>query len=216
VSSVVGTLPPADDHQRLVVYRLWHPARHTSTADAMRTFGPLFRFDPHPEHDEPIDRDDHPPVWYGGEAFETAVREVLDRAGPTRHPRVVEVCVRQRMAALRLASPTWLVDLTDPTRLGADDDLGDRPDIDYRNTREWARTLHDRADADGLRYHSARHRHPDGSRAGINVVLWNPDRAPQVVSDVAAASGGGWRRLQTILTAAGVAPVKAHGCHRCR
>lgn len=213
-----ATLPhaPSDDHGELTVYRLWHPADHTPTADALRTFGPLFRFDPHPEHPTPVRRDDHPPVWYGGEALETALREVLDRGGDRAGPRVVEVCARQRMAALRLTAPTELLDLTAPQRLGADEDLGDRPDTDYAITRTWARAIHDQLDVDGLRYHSARHRHPDGRRAGVNICLWSPACRPQVISDVNATRGGAWRRLHTILDAAGAAPVKVHGCHRCK
>ena len=209
-----GPVPPpsVDDHGELLVYRLWHPAPHTAGADTMRTFGPLFRFDPHPEQPPASGQ---PAVWYGGVAFETAVREVLDRTDDTRPPRVVEVCVRQRMAALRLAVPTRLGDLTDPARIGAADDLGDRSDVDYRSTRSWARALHRHRDLDGLRYHSARHRHPDGSRAGINVVVWNPARRPTVLSDVNATTGGAWRRLLTMLAAVNAAAVKVSTCHRC-
>lgn len=183
----------------------------------MRTFGPLFRFDPHPERPVPVDESAHPPVWYGGEAFETAVREVLDR-GAIRAPRIVEVCVRQRVAALRLPQPTELIDLTrDAVELGADDDLGDRTvGLDYGDTRAWARALHGQGDAAGLRYHSARHRAPDGSRVGVNVCLWSSDAAPTVVSDVSAAHGGAWDRLRVALVRVGAAPQLVHGCRRCR
>lgn len=204
------------DHAQLIVYRLWHPGHNIDAADTFRTFGPLFRFDPHPGTHPPAEQPDAPPVWYGGEAFETAVREVIDRHRPPRPGRVVQVCVRQRMAALALHAPTDLIDLTDPTTIGAPDGLGDQPDIDYQLTRSWARTLQRDTSADGLRCHSAYHRATDGARAGINLCLWNPARPPTVVSDVNAGSGGAWRRVQGLLTRLGAAPVRVHGCRRCR
>lgn len=207
--------PPVDSHGSLVVYRLWHPGHGVDSPHAFRTFGPLFRFDLHPEARPPDHQPDSPPAWYGGEAFETAVREVLDRDRPGRRGRIVQVCVRQRMAALALHGSTSLIDLTDPTVTGAPDDLGDRPDIDYRDTRRWARALHREVSSDGLRYHSARHRAVDGTRAGINVCLWSPDRPPRVVSDVNAAASGAWRRIQGLLTRIGAAPIRVHGCRRC-
>lgn len=204
------------DHGRLTVYRVWHPSPHTPTADALRTHGPVFRFDPHPERGEPVDDAAHPPVWYGGEALETAVRETLDRTRPADHPRVVEVCVRHRLAALALHDPTEIVDLTAHAgALGADDDLGDRAAVDYRATRAWARAIHAQLATDGLRYHSAYHRDADGGRAGVNVCLWNPRRPPEVVSDVAATSPGAWQRLRTMLVRLEAAPVMVHGCRRC-
>jgi hypothetical protein len=207
----------AVDHGGLTVYRVWHPSTHFPTADALRTYGPIFRFDPHRERRLPIDDPAHPPVWYGGEAAETAVRETLDRTRPADHPRVVEVCVRHRLAALRLHSPTELVDLTAHAGdLGCDDDLGDRAEVDYRDTRAWARAVHAQLGPDGLRYHSAYHRDADGGRAGVNVCLWNPDRPPGVVSDVAATSPGAWQRLRTMLVRRGAAPQVVHGCRRCR
>lgn len=81
-----------------------------------------------------MDEAAHPPMWYGGKALETEVRKTLDRTRPADHARVVEVCVRHRLAALALHDPTELVDLI-AHALGADDDLGDRAAADYRATR---------------------------------------------------------------------------------
>lgn len=211
-------LPRVDpaDHGRLIVYRVWHPSWHTPTANALRRYGPIFRFDPHPEG-PPTDDPAHPAVWYGGEALESAMRETLDRVRPADRPRVVEVCVRHRLAALRLHDPTELVDLTAHAGdLGAEDDLGDRPEADYRLTRTWGRAIRTEIACDGLRYHSAYHRDADGGRAGVNVCLWNPRRPPEIVSDVDAASGGAWQRLRTMLVRLEAAPQLVHGCRHCR
>ncbi len=161
---------PTEDHGGLALYRLWHPNTLTPTAGHLRTWGPAWRFDPHPL---PVaDRPDGPTAWYGAEAFETAVREKYDRFEPGE-PRLVTICSRTRVSLVRLPSPTQLLDLTAHARtVGAPDDLGDDPAADYSDTWGWARALHTNNAFDGLRYWSARHRHPDGTRSGVNVVIW--------------------------------------------
>jgi hypothetical protein len=184
----------------------------------MRTYGPLFRFDPHtPPATDPGEDPEGRAVWYGGETFETAVREVLGRTTGHSAAPAIEACRASRLSAVRLATPTSLLDLTvHATRIGADDDIGDRTeDLDYERTRAWARALCAVPDYDGLRYHSARHRDSGGARVGINVALWRRGRPVEVVSDVPLSVPGAWRRVRTVLDRVGVAARLRPRCPRC-
>jgi hypothetical protein len=199
-----------EDHGGLLLHRLWHPSAHTTAAATFRPVGLFFRFDPHLPRDDAAARQ----VWYGGEAFETAVRERFDRDRANATPRVA-VCSQNRMATVRLAAPTRLVDLTVAAHaLGADDDLGDRRDVDYADTQAWARAIFEDPAPDGVRYFSARHRDVDRARVGVNVALWGGGR-PTVVADEAMAHPGVWRRLLTILDRVGVGVERRTWCSRC-
>jgi hypothetical protein len=218
VSPVPAHVPgaPTDDHGGLALYRLWHPNSLTPTAIHLRTWGPSWRFDPHPL--PCTDRADGPAAWYGGESFETAVREKYDRFVPGEI-RLVSICRRTRVSVVRLPSPTRLLDLpAQAATIGAPGDLGDDPTADYTDTWEWARALHANHDYDGLRYWSARHRHPDGSRAGVNVVLWRLPAGPlEVVADEPFSNPGVEARVVTMLSQPhiDIATVLVDSCAGC-
>lgn len=210
-----------EDHGGLLAYRLWHPTNRAPNVSQLRTWGPLFRFDPHTSSaaapgEDPAGRG----VWYAGEMFETAVREVFDRhrRPAAGHTPQVGVCVFTRATAVRLPEPCELLDLTVAAgSIGAPLDIGDNLDTDYTVTRAWARAIHDDLAPAGLRYYSARHRDVDGGRVGINLARWKVLDVPavEVVSDVGITQAGAWRRLMTILDRVGVALERLEGCHRC-
>lgn len=210
---------PSDDHGGLTLYRLWHPNSLTPRANSLRTWGPAFRFDPHPL--PCADHPDGPTVWYGAEALETAIRERFDRfedRGDHR-ARLVTICRRSRASVVRLPAPTRLLDLTShAAELGAPDDLGDAADTDYAVSWAWSRALHANEDYDGLRYWSARHRHPDSTRAGVNVALWRLPAGPlDIVSDVPFSNPGLFNRTAALLDQphVNIGVVEVDSCAEC-
>lgn len=204
-----ATALPTERHDGLIVYRLWHPTGHQPDAVSRRRWGPLFRFDPHAPGATPAADPGRRGVWYAGEAFETAVREVHDR-GLTS----VEICARERLAALRLEAPARLIDLTDAMVDAGTVGLGDDTHT-YEASQRWARRVYEDPASDGLRYWSARHRAPDGQRAGVNVALWDRAGVPAIVSELPMAHPGAWRRVLVILDRAGLGVVRVERCSRC-
>lgn len=201
-----------DDHGNLTVFRVWHPTTHAPAPTDVRSWGPLYRFDPHtPPSTDPGQDPGGRVAWYAGEAFDTALLERFNRG-----QSAVEVCARHFAAAVVLPASTPLLDLTvRSAEIGAPYDLGDRADNDYDDTRVWARAVYDSdIPAAGLRYFSARHRDADGARYGVNVVLWRALEDAEV-SQAPLASGGGWRRTVAALDRAGVAADRVERCGDC-
>lgn len=196
----------------LALWRVWHPASHTSTATAWRTNGPRARFDPHPPG-PPVDHPDGPAVWDGSLLFDTAVLEALARG-----PALVDLCTSWRGSLVAFDAPV-LHDLTDAAAcaaLGADPALGDRTldGVGYHITQAWARHLH--VDADGLRYHSARHRGDHGGRYGINVGMWHPTGRGEVVAQHRLVDDTLWPHVAAVLDRVEVAVNLVAACPRCR
>lgn len=206
------------DAAGLTLMRAWHPSAHQPSGITMRTFGPLFRFDPHAPDADGLPADhgpDGPTVWYGSLLVDTAVCETLARGAP-----VVDICAQLRLSVVTIppSDPLPTVDLTDAGLLGsigAPDRVGDDADVDYVDTQSWGRWL---AAIDGVhaaRYWSARHRAADGGRHGINTVIW---RAPdgwaehdrhRVVDDAV------WPYVTVALDHANVAWQRTHNCPAC-
>jgi hypothetical protein len=205
------TAPPGLRPGTLGLWRVWHPASHTPTATTARHNGPRARFDPHPPG-PPADHPDGPHVWYGSPLFDTAVCEALARG-----PALVDVCPSWRGSLVTLAAPD-LHDLADDgvcATLAADPALGDTnlDTVGYDTTQAWTRHLHD--GADGLRYHSARHRNASGGRHGLNYGLWTPGRLGGVAAQHLLVDDTLWPHVLAALDAAGVAANPVADCPKC-
>lgn len=158
------------------VARIYHQDNYTPTATHRRVFGPLARFDPHHPKQGPAEDPDARTVSYLAENIETSVCEGVPRVP---YP---SLCPQWRLALLAPADVhVVLQDFVkeSATSLGAPDDLGDGQ-WDYQDTQEWARGIYEYRPAGaavaGIRYWSRRRRNLDGSRLGVNCVIW--DTAP--------------------------------------
>lgn len=217
--------PPAGDprarttlhiDEPLPLWRVWHPGVHVTAADQPSNHGPKARFDPHPSGPVAV-HPDGPWVWYGSVDLHTAVCETHARG-----PAVVDLCRHTVASLVTVAPPLRLYDLSDTDvcrQLGADVRAGDRTDIDYADTQQWARHLH--VHADGLRYPSARHRQTTASRPqapgrlGHNVALF--DRPATSVPAVTHRLAGDvlFPHVLAALDQAGVAVQVVDTCNRC-
>lgn len=194
-------------------FRLWHPSDHTKSGSDRRTYGPLYRFDPHvpATPPNPGDSPDGRSVLYMGEELATAVCETLARGEPA-----VEICPAWQVSILALEAPTELVDLcSEAGELGAPEDLGDADVADYSETQEWARAIHEDVHPGGLRYHSCRHRDSSGNRSGVNVVMWEESPTPTLIKEERLHAEGVWKRVIIALDRAGVGAEKTDKCQRC-
>ncbi len=197
------------------LWRVWHPGRHTRQATALRSYGPLARFDPHPltAGGRPGDHGEAgPSVIYGSLLFDTAVRERLARG-----VELVDVCPGMRGSLLATVDDVSVHDLADEgvcAELGASTELGDDLGAHvYATTQRWARHL--RPGSAGMRYFSARHRNDDGSRHGINVALWQPGTIDRVVGQHRLIDDVLWPHVIAALDAAGVAVNRVPSCPSC-
>lgn len=123
---------------------------HVVAWNALRTFGPVLRFDPHP-----LPRGDHPDhaVWYGASTPDAALGEAyqVDRAIDRTHSRPY-------LTALSFTRPLTVLDLAADslgawaTRAGGTFAISTAP---HAITQAWARTITSAfPDLDGLRYNS--------------------------------------------------------------
>lgn len=201
----------------LPLWRVWHPSLHVTAPDQPSTHGPKARFDPHPPGPATV-HPDGPAVWYGSIDLPTAICETHAR-GPT----VVDLCRHTVASLVTVDVPVRLYDLTDGQtcdQLGIDRQAGDRVDVDYADTQAWARHLH--GHADGIRYHSARHRAPTTGarpahrgRLGINIALFaRPQLAAAPVTH-RLADDLLFPHVMAALDQADVAVTVVNTCNRC-
>lgn len=212
--------PPTDPPQatptplgQLSLWRVWHPDRHIGRPTDFRSYGPLFRFDPH----APGAPREHGPrgpfVWYGAFLFDTSVCERFARGA-----EVVDICPQMRATFVAVADVAAVFDLTDTDAcesLSASAAVGDTFFSSYDLTQDWTRHLHRAARVHGLRYWSARHRTKNGDRYGINTVLWRkraigrPRHQHRLIDDAL------WPHVIVALDAAGVAVNRVASCAVC-
>lgn len=153
---VLRSLGINDDEMRAVdTDEIWWrvhrtEGRHILAWNALRTFGPLLRFDPHP-----LPKGEHAQhgVWYGastpcaalGEAYQ--VDRTIDRK--RGNPYLTGLSFTRQLAILDLATDSrgaWA------TRAGGTFAISTAP---HTVTREWARHIAEAfRDLDGLRYNS--------------------------------------------------------------
>ena len=132
---------------------LWRAHRTTATHslpwNALRTFGPVLRFDPHP-----YPRRDHPPgrgVWYGALDVDGALAEVY------QHTRVIDRrWEAPYLTGFRCTRPLQLLDLGGsgtgrwPTRAGGTFAMDTAP---HGVAQHWARAIRSaHPELDGLLY----------------------------------------------------------------
>jgi hypothetical protein len=123
---------------------------HVLAWNALRTFGPLLRFDP---HHLPRGEDPSRGVWYGGSTPDAALAEAfqvdrtIDRA--RYHPYLTGLSFTRPLTVLDVAADSegaWA------TRAGGTYAISTGP---HTITQRWARTILDaHPDLDGLRYNS--------------------------------------------------------------
>ena len=94
-------------------------------------------------------------------------------------------------------------------------DLGDGMHPDgYRCSQQGTRHLH-ASGHDGLRYPSARHRRPDGSRHGINIAVWNPKRLTRIIAQHRLVDDTLWPHVLIALDAVDITPNLVTRCNLC-
>lgn len=148
--------------------RVYHQGAHNQNGHTPRTFGPLYRFDPHRPgtagvpHRDPDGRS----VLYLGSDLATSLCEVF---GEAEH---AALCPRWRAAALEPSTRLRLFDLRAPgsaMAIGALPALADAA-LPRALTQEWARAIYEDQPASykvtGIRYRSA-------YNGGISLVLWD-------------------------------------------
>lgn len=191
------------------LWRVWHPSRHVSSADQLRTFGPLARFDPHPRG-QPTEHPDHV-VWYGAQGFDVSALEVFNR-GLT----VAGICPEWRGSLVDVMPGTDLFPLDDPREcatIGATTELGSRPVHDDATTQAWGRFFHASPGVDGLAYLACRATHVgEVATALLRHGVLDDIAAQHLLWDDAL-----WPNVMAALDAAGVAAVKiaSEDCGRC-
>lgn len=123
---------------------------HVLAWNALRTFGPLLRFDP---HHLPQGKDPGRGVWYGASTPDAALAEAfqvdrtIDRGG--NRPYLTALSFTRPLTVLDVAADStgaWA------TRVGGTSAISTGP---YAITQSWARTIVDaHPNFDGLRYNS--------------------------------------------------------------
>jgi hypothetical protein len=194
-------------------WRIWHPTAHTTAANVGRTFGPLHRFDPHPDGPPAV----HHAVFvlYGSLAFEVSALEVFNRlsAGVTA---VVDVCPSWRGTLIRAPSAARLFDLTSATAadvVGATPRLGDTnlDNIGYAPTQAWGRFFHASPGVHGLRYFSCR----AADRSGIATVAFRKAAVGAAGSQHLLIDDALWPYLIHTLDSVGIAVNRVGDCPKC-
>lgn len=204
----LASVPPAGPY-----WRIWHPSRHVRTADTPRRYGPLHRFDPHPDGAPRVHNDVF--VLYGSLAFEVSTLEVFHRS-TLDGPATVDICPSWRGTLIGAPARSRLFDLTDPdaaSEVGASARLGDTnlDSVGYDLTQGWGRFFHASPGIHGLRFFSCR----AAERGGIAVALWRrvaigtPREQHLLVDDAL------WPYLVYTLDAVGVGVNQVERCGRC-
>jgi hypothetical protein len=207
--------------------RIYHADARTPEPERPRQFGPVARFDPHQVEPPALDPEGRTALYVAA-AIETSVCETIGR-----RPGLFEVCPQWRLAFLcPVGVAVALQDLVarSASELGAPDDLGDGPWA-KADTQRWARAIYDDRPAGhavaGIRYWSRRHRRQaEGTRAGMNSVVWDTapalQRVPGGTSPEAATGQVAlhriWPRVLDALsgTAATAAQIVRADCGKCR
>lgn len=184
-----------------------HPDR---PPEALRTWGPVARFDPHvrDRHGKPREQADGRGIVYVADNLGCALAE----ATPDQ-PHEVLICPAMRAVQLQPRHPTFLLDLTDDgaMRIGAVGTLawGDEP---RRLTQRWGRAIHeDLTDFAGIRYRSAH-------QGGLAIAYWGSGRLAAVPgTDVALSDATMLGRVKVELSKQGrvLTLVDRADCERC-
>lgn len=195
----------------LSLWRVWHPTGPTPAATALRSFGPLFRFDPHPSGLPREHGPRGPLAWYGALLFDTSLYERFARGA-----EVVDICPQMRATLVAVADRAAVLDLTDPAQcrtLAASPRLGDTVLSSYALTQEWARYLYPTPGVHGLRYWSARHRLR--GRYGVNTVFWRKKALGRARHQHRLIDDAVWPHVVVALDHAGVAVNRVSSCAAC-
>jgi hypothetical protein len=149
---------------------VYHYGSHNRQGHSARTWGPLYRFDPHRRDsagNAQADPDGRSVVYVAGD-LATGLCEVFGESG------VAQVCPRYRVAIVEPTTPTVLFDLCTP---GAAMAIGALPALADGNearelTQQWAQAIYEDQPAhrrvDGIKYRSA-------YNGGVSLALWDSD-----------------------------------------
>src|SRR5699024_10052267 len=155
--------------------RVYKHGAHSPTGITHRTYGPLYRFDPHtPPVGHPALCPDGRSVLYVADDLATSLAEVFGDVGDA------SICRHYRVAIIEPKAPLTLLDLH---RKGTAMQIGALPmlnvgDIPRDKTQAWARAIYEDQPlaprtVRGIRYTAAH-------TAGAALALWNTDHHVRV------------------------------------